>query len=220
MKKRVEKRKVKSDSYHHGNLAQECVQQGLKFLARGQMDFSIRDIARAIGVSHGAPSRHFQSKEALMAAIAEEGFRKFNTYLERSESEKDLRARFLAMGRQYIDFALDHPEYFRILFGDKISNHEKYPTLLEEGEKAFRQLLNLVILMQKEKILKPQDPLSLAYVTWSGVHGLANLAVSGQVRSGIDRGLETSNSDRKVKETCHRLIDQMNHCLLAGFSSH
>ena len=98
------KSRTKKDTYHHGNLHQACVDQGLKFLDKGNADFSLRDIAREVGVSHGAPSRHFGTKEGLFAAIAEEGFRKFHQYLKDSRKSKDLKKDFFEMGRAYILF--------------------------------------------------------------------------------------------------------------------
>ena len=65
----------KTREYHHGDLRNALIQAGLAILAEeGTHALSLRAAARRSGVSHAAPYRHFADKEALLAAIAEQGF--------------------------------------------------------------------------------------------------------------------------------------------------
>src|ERR1700722_17630556 len=68
--------------YHHGNLrtallaaAEQTVRE------RGVQDLSLRELAREIGVSHGAPRRHFPDRQALLDALAESGFERLGAEL-------------------------------------------------------------------------------------------------------------------------------------------
>src|SRR5215470_1581765 len=66
----------KPDQYQHGDLREALIQGGLKLLSeQGLAGFSLRGAAQLAGVSHAAPYRHFADKQALVAAIAERGFR-------------------------------------------------------------------------------------------------------------------------------------------------
>src|SRR5258708_15858992 len=62
-------------SYHHGDLRNALIQAGLELLSEGgAQELDLRKVARRAGVSHAAPYRHFADKQALIAAINEEGF--------------------------------------------------------------------------------------------------------------------------------------------------
>ena len=59
--------------YHHGNLRPALLAAAERALARGG-ELSLRELAREIGVSHAAPRRHFPDKQALLDALALDGF--------------------------------------------------------------------------------------------------------------------------------------------------
>lgn len=181
----------KTNGYHHGALAEACVKQGLKFLSQGQRDFSSRDIAKALNVSHGAPSKHFGSKEALMAAIAEEGFRALNRVLKESIIPDDPNRTFYNMGQAYLSFALKHPDHYRVMLGDKIPDHQKYEKLNDEAGEAFSHLVSLITNLQAQKKVMPGNPTMVAYTIWSGVHGLAMLAIEGHLHVDAQQTLRT-----------------------------
>ena len=196
----AEKTRKKSKPYHHGRLPEACIKAGLQMLNRGKRDFSLRDIARSVGVSHGALARHFETKEGLVAAIAEEGFRKFNVALEEAKVENDLKETFLKMGRAYFDFGYRHPEHYRMMLGDKIQNHQQYGGLLSESSRAFRQLIEIVAALQKAQIFRAGPPETAAYAIWAAVHGAVNLAIEGHMREDLDT-----------------VVDELTQALFQGF---
>ncbi|MCC2105214.1 MAG: helix-turn-helix transcriptional regulator, partial [Hyphomicrobiales bacterium] len=72
----MKKTTVEQSSYHHGDLRAALVAEGMRQLGgEGAGDLSLRGVARAVGVSATAVYRHFPDKDALLSAIAEEGFR-------------------------------------------------------------------------------------------------------------------------------------------------
>lgn len=96
-------------TYHHGELRPALLREAAKILEReGGQAISLRDLARRAGVSHMAPYRHFPDREALLAALAEEGFE----LLARELEGKPWREQAVA----YVRFALAHPERFRLMF--------------------------------------------------------------------------------------------------------
>ena len=98
--------------YHHGNLKQQLLDEGLKLLSEeGIKNFSIRKLARRCNVSHTSPYRHFSSKEELILAISQEIHAKFNTALKEGldSVEGSLRDKLNAMGKAYVFFFLNNP---------------------------------------------------------------------------------------------------------------
>src|SRR5262245_55878012 len=115
-------RRKAADAYQHGDLREALIQAGLKLLSETGVDgLGLRAAAQLAGVSHAAPYRHFRDKDALVAAIAERGFRLL-TQAMRDEiaraPSRDVTSRLRAMGHGYVTFALTHPAYFRVIFGD------------------------------------------------------------------------------------------------------
>jgi AcrR family transcriptional regulator len=97
--------------YHHGDLRNALISEGLKLLEEaGHSDFTLRDLARRVGVSAAAPYAHFTDKSALLAAIATTGFVRLRAALETAvRSDSDPADQFLHMGSAYVRFGLDHP---------------------------------------------------------------------------------------------------------------
>ena len=180
------------DAYQHGDLRRALIQAGLKLLSEGGVaGLSLRAAAELAGVSHAAPYRHFRDKNALVAAIAEEGFRLLTAEMRAAISacgSSDLLARLRAAGAGYVTFAIRHPAYFRTIFGEvTYSEHETKPemqALRAAGEEAYAVLRDLVGEGIRRGRLRAGDPDQLSLAAWSLVHGLSMLAISGQL-SGL-----------------------------------
>ena len=99
-------------TFHHGDLHRQCIETALQIIAtKGIENLSLREVARRLKVSHGAPYKHFDNKEALVAAICERGFEIFGDYLKqaRAKSTGDPYKDFRGMGRAYRKDALENP---------------------------------------------------------------------------------------------------------------
>lgn len=105
--------------YHHGNLKQQLLDEGLKLLREEGIDnFSLRKLARRCNVSHTSPYRHFSSKEDLILTLAGEIQKKFNTALKNGLASVEGSAieKVKAMGKAYVHFFLDNPDFLDLLF--------------------------------------------------------------------------------------------------------
>ena len=94
--------------YHHGNLRTALLEQAERTVReRGAQALSLRELAREVGVSHGAPRRHFPDRQALLDALAEAGFARLGTELRRAVdgAGEDFEARMLATAAAYVRFA-------------------------------------------------------------------------------------------------------------------
>ena len=149
----------------------------------GASALTLRAAARRAGVSQAAPYRHFACKEALLAAVAEEGFRTMGQAMREARAAEgdDPLARFRALGLAYVDFAMTHPAHFRVMFGRAAANRSAYPSLQEAAGETFDLLVTAIADCQRAGLVRPGDPVELALAAWSATHGLASLWVDGQL---------------------------------------
>src|SRR6266498_3257174 len=124
--------------YHHGNLREALLDSAIRLIAEvGPAGFTLRELARRAGVSHNAPYRHFRDRDALMAAVATEGFRELKQAMLRStENGSSALDRLKSAGLAYIAFALRRPEHFTVMFDAPTSVKTGNPDSAQAGEEA------------------------------------------------------------------------------------
>src|SRR6516164_7124567 len=167
--------------YHHRDLPQALVRSALEILSEaGVAGLSLRAAARRAKVSAMAPYRHFADKEALLAAVADYGFRQLTARLTAAVAgAPDPRAGLAALGVAYVLFARDEPSLFKLMFGPAIEAKSAHPGLDEAGRSCFdalRQAVAMAGFVDGETAL---NDVSLA--CWSLVHGLSALIVDGRL---------------------------------------
>ncbi len=169
-----------------GGLRRELIDAALALVqVSGTRGLSLREVARRAGVSHSAPYRHFENKEALVAAVAEQGFRTLQQRVMDglASAPADSVRRFEAVGVAYVEFAARHPAHFRVMFGPDVPDASEHPSLratLDATDSLFRAAA-----VQALERLGPRargvDPAHFTLLAWSLVHGLASLIVDGRV---------------------------------------
>jgi AcrR family transcriptional regulator len=177
----------KKRAYHHGDLRRSLLNAALRLVEeRGEAALSLREVARMAGVSHQAPYRHFADRTALVAAVAEEGFRELHAELvEKTGAAPDPLSALRAAGVTYVLFAVAHRAHFRVMFGaDAAAARATSPSLDAACEAVFGTLTQAIARLQS---VAPDigDPFALALSAWSLVHGLASLLVEGQLESRL-----------------------------------
>lgn len=168
--------------YHHGNLKETLLDAAVALIAEvGPQAFTLREVARRADVSHNAPYRHFRDRDELLAAVAAQGFERLTAAMKRSASRGGSALdRLKLSGKGYVDFALRWPQHILVMF-DLPEFHEKYPEYAAAGDQAFQTLMGFIVESQRAGELPEGDPLSLALMAWSTVHGVAKLAISGRL---------------------------------------
>lgn len=176
-------KKPTKHAYHHGDLRRALLDAGLQILAEeGAHALTLREVARRVGVTQAAPYHHFADKEALLAALAEEGFVGLLQAMERARDAagKKAAARLRAMGEAYVHFAVAHAAHFQIMFVHLV-DIPKYPSLHEAADRAFHSLLDGILAGQAAGVVRAGDPYELSVLAWSTVHGLAMLWIEGAI---------------------------------------
>jgi AcrR family transcriptional regulator len=156
-----------------GSLQATLVRTAVAMLNQGTGEISLRAVARAAGVSAMAPYRHFQDKIALLQAVADHGFTMLRADLEEADRSTDGEEALIAQGLAYLAFAERHPALFRLMF----ASDQKVPRNSGIGRTAYD------VLSQRVAGLVPAAADTATLACWALVHGLATLALDGQIRS-------------------------------------
>lgn len=104
--------------YHHGDLRQALLTRAGEVIgSEGIEALTLRGLARDLGVSHGAPNRHFRSKADLLATLAIDGHTALADACRRemSEAGNDPYVQLNTMSRAFLRWALEHPVQFRAM---------------------------------------------------------------------------------------------------------
>lgn len=169
-------------TYHHGDLKSTLLNYALQQMegeGAGLDGLSMREMAKAVGVSHTAAYRHFADKQSLLDAVAEEGF---TALLQAGRAAVDAvpaspdtpPARLLACGLAYIGFGRQHPRQLAHMF-TAASRATAPASLRTVAAQLFDLLITQVAQGQKEGQFREGDARALAHSCWAMVHGLALL---------------------------------------------
>jgi AcrR family transcriptional regulator len=134
-------------------------------------------------VSHAAPYRHFADKQALLAAIAEEGFHQLAARMDAALAQAPGNAadQLEQLARAYVHFALDQPAHMREMFSGLTVQRAAYPGLHAAAKQAFGCVVQLVERGQAQREIGPGDPANLSMATWAQIHGIAMLLIEDQL---------------------------------------
>lgn len=179
------------ENYHHGDLCQSLIQAASKLIQQhGVEALSMRKLADAVGVSRTAPYHHFKDKNALLCAIAEEGFRLQSEIIDAvsclNEQDESLQGthsseQFDAFVKHYIQFATEHPAHYDLMYGGIIWKHNQATESLSvAAHHSFKRWVKRIEQLQAQGLLNKHEPANrLAQVTWATMHGICRLANDG-----------------------------------------
>jgi len=185
------------DAYHHGNLRNALVASAVRLIqTSGSASFSLREAARDVGVAANAAYRHFDDKSALMTAVAAFGFGQLamqmvdamsNVAVDRTKGPASV-ARFKAVGRAYVEFAVTHPELFRVMFGESGAECRSAEAGTEAMETPWTLLGKSLDALVADGLLTREQRSGGELKAWSVVHGFASLSLDGLAsRHSVDR---------------------------------
>jgi AcrR family transcriptional regulator len=185
------KRASNKDTYHHGNLKETLIEASTHIIKiQGIEGLSLRKLADQVGVSRAAPYHHFKDKNALLASVAEAGFKQLSILLNSVvNQDKPLSDRLREAVKGYLDFAHEHPTQYDLMFGRKLWQSDQYDGFQRHAKDCFRLYVQLFEQLKQQQLLKTEeDALRLAQLLWAALHGLAKLTEEGlfSVANSID----------------------------------
>ena len=189
-------------AYHHGDLRRQLVRAACRLVARdGHAHFRVAEACKLAGVSTAAPYKHFEDRDEILEAVATEGFGRLrDAMLERLEGvEPGSRAAIAAIGHGYVDFALEEPHLFRLMFGGDAGGTELSADDDAEQRSPFDVLTRNVGLFLGRDAEAPETQRN-ALALWTFVHGLAALQIERRL------GVTTATVEGMVEMAAERLL--------------
>lgn len=186
-------------AYHHGDLRDALIDAARVVLESGET-VSLRAVAREVGVSTAAPYRHFANLESLESALAVSGLRELMDVL--SEQGKPASpADVVELAVAYVRFAMQHPQLFRLMFGQPCNDRD-------DARVQAAGMLHEFLAEVMRTVYPTSDPVAASTAGWSLAHGLAFLhldgklsadhpaTIDGRIRSAFAAGFHPETQER------------------------
>lgn len=195
-----------SDRYHHGDLpnALRCAAADV-IAERGVGGFTLREVARRAGVSHAAPAHHFGDSRGLLTSLAVEAFDQLASRTRAASEEHDDPAeRLVAIGRAYVQTAVEHPAHCQVVFRLDVVDSDD-PEYKEAGARAYA-VLEAAVRAFTVRYAPTLDVVDGSNLCWSSMQGLVTL-YPNIVRLDGDRGRRTAAIDDMAARFSTMILD-------------
>lgn len=195
----------KKRTYHHGDLKNALQAAAFALIAqRGVEAVSLREISQAAGVSHAAAYRHYTDKQALLADLAQAGFRELVEINRRTvaATRGGPLEQLKACGRAYVDFGVRRPHLLQLMFGGAVVDWQAHDGLVDASRQLAGTLAGIVTQGQASGVMRPGPVGDLTLAAWSLVHGLA-LLIAGRRIPGVPAD---DAFVRRAAKRCTRLL--------------
>ncbi|MEM1374760.1 MAG: TetR/AcrR family transcriptional regulator [Pseudomonadota bacterium] len=169
--------KERRDSYHHGDLRGALIRATRQLIEeKGRDHFSVSDACRLAGVSTAAPYKHFKSKDELVTGAVVDAMQRHyeGLYEELSHYQKGTRDRIIAMGRNYVTFALSEPGMFQLRF--QVFDLGTPSEIEDSGSNVYGLVQEEVRAALREPDIN-ERVIERSYLLWCFVHGLSYLSM-------------------------------------------
>lgn len=164
-----------NDSYHHGRLREAILAAAAQSInADGPSHLSLRALAREVGVTHTAPRHHFGDKRGVLTALAVQGFGQMSAELRAAARSGS----FADVGAAYVSYAREHPAHFTVMFQPDLTDPLNGELLAAKSDLMAVLRAGISELEQRGDV---SDPDAAALASWSLAHGLATLAITGNL---------------------------------------
>ncbi|MGA7996613.1 MAG: TetR/AcrR family transcriptional regulator [Bradyrhizobium sp.] len=171
--------------YHHGDLRRGLIDAAILLAEEGGAGaVSVREAARRAGVSPGAPFRHFESRDALMTAVAEEAQRRFRAEIDAALAEApagDPLARFRKLGLAYLRWAMRNPAHFEIISSGRYFDHDQAAELSRDNAELIGLTGRLLADASAAGQLRSVDLKQVQLAGRALVYGFARMNIDGHL---------------------------------------
>jgi len=191
-------------TYHHGDLRAALVDRALHVVeSHGHEAVSLRALAEELGVSRGAPYRHFAERDYLLADVAASGFERLHAFAGAAAPQHmSAKERLVHAAQQFLRFVDTHPQLFRLMYDSGLVQRANDFPLLAAAQKASYDK----IFMLYAATLPPTDTANgqlraKVIAFWSAIFGYAKLRQAALLQAYMLDDLSASEVEAEVIRT-------------------
>lgn len=164
--------------------------------SEGHKALSMRVIAKEVGVSATSIYLHFKNKDHLMHTLIEESVEELSDHIEEKVRQKTtMLERFEACINAYIEFGLQNPEKYLIIYNVKPEAMARYPKeKFRKVRRSYELLAGIIEEGVAEGVMDVDDPKLAAYSIWAQMHGVVSVVLNQRLDSRIDQKVFISES--------------------------
>jgi AcrR family transcriptional regulator len=192
--------------YHKGNVREGLIEAAERILHdEGLAALSLRRVAREVGVAPSAVYNHFRNREALLVAVAADGYHRIEMLERKAFSGKGAAEQKLRkLARAYLHFAASNPELYRLMYSPDVVDNRADPELGEAGDSSFRLSVEWWYGPGSFDPARSAIHYPHALAVWSTMHGAALQIIDGLVTVGRGKSISI---DRMAELLTDALLD-------------
>ena len=177
------------------------------FTEEGFSKVSVRKIAERIQYSPTTLYLYFKDKNEILFFCCESGFKKMLEQNIALALISDPIERLHQMGVNYLNFGLENPEYYDLMFIQEapMSALIDMGAGWSSGDQALEALKMIVQDAMDKGLLVPAKVETVAMAVWSMVHGLVSLAI----RRRLDKLVPAEDVEKTMHESLDWLLKTM-----------
>jgi len=174
----------KKENYHTSDLKASIIVMATKLLIDDGIEaVTMRSIASNLGVSRGAPYRHFADKHDLMCSVAQNSYELLNaSMLNLGPEKRQPKSELFHLAHKYIDFCLSFPALYHLIFNNAELSNNQTAELSKAAYALFYQLESLLTKFQQASVIKQEDINLQANFVWSSLHGFCCLLLTQETK--------------------------------------
>ncbi|AXC12910.1 Transcriptional regulator, TetR family [Acidisarcina polymorpha] len=186
------------------------------FVEQGYEGVSMRKVARRIDYSPTAIYLHFADKEALFKELCGRDFAALAAVFQELSTIRNPKERLTACGRAYIEFAVAHPNHYRLMFMTPMNlpvGEEELKNRGNPDQNAYAYVRSLLVECMREGLFRLEltDADLMAQTIWAAVHGVAALEITQCKADAIDWRSLRERSDLMLEAIMHGMARTSEH---------
>ncbi|NBC66017.1 MAG: TetR family transcriptional regulator [Bacteroidetes bacterium] len=156
-------------------------------IERGFGKLSMRNIAKRANVTATSIYLHFDNKDDLLLALIDQSIEHLKEkLLNEIDPSKDLIRQLEDLARCYIQFALDHPKEYEIIYMVRPEEMPEYPKeKFQQIRSTYELLAEIIDKGRQEDLIDVENPVISAYTLWAQLHGVVSVILNKRLDTRI-----------------------------------
>ncbi len=160
-------------------------------IKEGFSKISMRRIAGRANVTATSIYLHFENKDDLLLTLIEESIKKLKQALQDAvNKEYGLIDQLKILAESYINYALDHPQEYEIIYMVRPEEMPKYPKdKFRDVRSAYELIADVISETDHNEYIEVEDSLISAYTFWAQLHGVVSVILNRRLDTRIPQSI-------------------------------